>query len=152
AGPMQPPDADVLEMVAACRQHRDGTAFRVHDGSLIHVIALPLTAGTSSSGTLLAGFPLGRDFADRIKAVTKSDIVIVSGSRILASTLDEARTADLSDLTGVSGAFKRRLGDEDYVGRVQPLGSEGAADEPVALVLRSRTDRLRFLAGLRLEL
>src|SRR4051794_13694587 len=25
AGPMQPADADVLEMVAACRQHRDGT-------------------------------------------------------------------------------------------------------------------------------
>jgi signal transduction histidine kinase len=152
SGRIRPDDAAIAAMLAACRRRPDGTAFQPYAGSLIHAIALPLEAGASSSGTLLAGFMLGRDFADRIKAVTKSDIALVFGSQIVASTLDEPRTSALASGPAPAGVFVRDLGDEVFVGRVQPLGAEGAPDDPVALVLRSRTERLRFLETLRWQL
>ena len=45
-----------------------------------------------------------------------------------------------------SGIFTRRLGGEEFIGRAQPLG---AAGDPRALVLQSRTEHLRFLTALR---
>ena len=64
----------------------------------------------------------------------------MTGSRILFSTLDAARTADLQGAVGARGVFERRLGGEEYIGRVQPLGvADDAGDEAVAIVLRSRT-------------
>ena len=48
--------------------------------------------------------------------------------------------------------FTSRLGGEDYIGRVQPLGAGGAPGEPVALVLRSRTEHLQFLPTLRWQI
>jgi len=152
AGRVRLDDAAIAAMVAACRRRPDGIAFQPYAGSLIHAIALPLEAGASSSGTLLAGFTLDREFADRIKVVTKSDIALAAGSTILASTLDERRTAELAALPAPAAAFVRQLGDEIYVGRVQPLGAEGGPEDPVAFVLRSRTERLRFLAALRWQL
>jgi two-component system sensor histidine kinase HydH len=78
--------------------------------------------------------------------VTNSDIALVAGSTVVASTLDPARTADLPVTGGDSGIFTRRLGDEEFIGRMQPLGDAG---DPRALVLQSRTEHLRFLAALR---
>jgi signal transduction histidine kinase len=154
AGPLRPDDAAIGEMLAACRRGAGGAAFRPYAGALIHAIAVPLAAGPSSTGTLLAGFTLGREFASRIKAVTNSDIALASGAEIIASTLDARGAADLAAAgpPARSGAFVRHLGDEDYVGRVQRLGPDAALDEPVALVLRSRTERLRFLPALRWQL
>ena len=65
----------------------------------------------------------------RIKTLTNSDLVIVAGGRIVASTLDSGRVAGLENVASSGGTFERRLGDEDYIGRAQPLGS---ASDPVA--------------------
>ena len=48
--------------------------------------------------------------------------------------------------------FSLFVGSEEFIGRVQPLGRSEDADEPIALVLRSRTERLRFLPALRWQI
>jgi signal transduction histidine kinase len=48
--------------------------------------------------------------------------------------------------------FERLLGDEDYVGLVQPIGGKASPGEPLAIVLRSRTEHLRFLPALRWQI
>ena len=53
---------------------------------------------------------------------------------------------------GSRASSRRWLGDQEYVGRVQPLGATGEADEPVAIVLRSRTEHLSFLPPLRWQI
>ncbi len=108
----------------------------------------PWRSRSIHSGTLIVGFGLDREFVSGIKAVTDSDIAIVADGRIVASTLDADRTAGLLQPTSPTGEFDRQLGGERYIGKVQPLGTTSGPQEPVALVLRSRTQRLAFLTAL----
>jgi signal transduction histidine kinase len=122
-------------------------------GGVLKIAAIPLSTepGPESLGTLVVGFRLDQ-LAQRIKDLTDSDIALVAGSRIVTSTLDPARTTALAGAIGQHGVFVRPLGDEEYIGRVQSLGSADAPDELVALVLRSRTERLRFLRQFYVEI
>lgn len=117
---------------------------------VLRVAAIPLILkpGPERLGTLVVGFRLDQAVA-RIRDLTKSDIAVATGSRILFSTLDPSRTADLQGALGAHGIFERRLSGEEYIGRVQPLGVTGdAGDEAVAIVLRSRTAHQQFLGQL----
>jgi signal transduction histidine kinase len=147
-GRVQPETAALTQILAACRTSRDGTTFWPYAGGVLHAVAIPLEPGPTPLGTLLVGFSLDRSAAERFKAATNSDIAFVMGPRIVAATLDEARLAGLADVASQPGIFERWLGDQEYIGRVQPLGLAGDADEPVALVLRSRTEHLSFLPPL----
>ena len=135
---------EIAELVAACRKSSDSTSFREVPGGLVHAVAFAL----DPIRMLIIGFGLDREFVAGIKAVTDSDIAIVAEGRIVASTLDADKTNALRTPTIPTGEFERRLGAEDYIGRVQSLGSIAGPQEPVALVLRSRTQRLGFLPAL----
>src|SRR5690606_6042457 len=108
----------------------------------LHVVAIPLEA---ELGTLVAGVSLDRDAALAIKAITNSEIAFVTGSTIVATSLDPDRAAPLVDEARRTDVFTVPLGNEDYIGRVQPLGAPRDDQGPVALVLRSRTEHLQFL-------
>jgi signal transduction histidine kinase len=144
-------DATIAAIVADCRASKDGTVFRVVPGGALRTVAIPIEPPTPL-GTLVVGFSLDRPFAERIKSVTTSDIAIVAHGQIVASTLDASRTAALAGAVQQSGIFQRRLDGEDFIGRVEPLGSGEGPDEPVALVLRSQTDQQRFLQQLRWQI
>ena len=148
AGRIRPDAGDIADIAAACRKSADGSSFRVVPGGVLHAVAFPL----DPIRTLIVGFSLDREFAAAIKAVTDSDIVLVADGRIVASTLDADRTAGLLTPPAPTGEFDRLLGSERYIGKVQPLGPAGGPQEPVALVLRSRTQRLSFLPGLHLQI
>jgi signal transduction histidine kinase len=147
AGRVQPDEPDISAIVAACRRSADGTTFWPYSTGVLHAVAIPMEPGPAPLGTLVVGFSLDQDTAQRFKTVTKSEIVFAVGDRTIASTLDSERTAELAGLTGHTDVFTRWLGPEQYIGRVQPLGHTGR-DDPVALVLRSRTARLEFLRPL----
>jgi signal transduction histidine kinase len=147
-GRIQPEIADIGEIAAACRKSSDGTSFRVVPGRVIHAVAFPL----DPLRTLIIGFGLDRQFVDGIKAVTDSDIAIVADGKIVASTLDGEKTASLMASGSPTGEFERQIGNEQYIGRAQPLGPTGGPQEPVALVLRSRSQRLAFLSALHLQI
>ncbi len=144
AGPIRPDAEALARIIQDGRQRSDGSSFQLVDGGLIHAVALPLESGTV--GTLVVGYSFGDVFARQIKAVTNSDIAVVAGSTVVASTLDPALTSALPAAVGDSGIFTRQLGGEEFIGRMQPLGD---ASDPRALVLQSRTEHLRFLSALR---
>lgn len=152
AGRIRPEEATVGQIFAACRTSRDGTTFWTFSAGVLHAVAIPMEEGPTPLGTLLVGFSLDRNAAERFKAGTNSDIAFAVGTRIVASTFDGDQAADLASAATQAGIFEKWLGDEEYIGRVQPLGASGEADEPVAIVLRSRTEHLRFLPPLRWQI
>jgi signal transduction histidine kinase len=146
AGRVQAPGPHIDRIVRACRDSRDGTSFWPFAGGVLHVVAIPMEAGLA---TLLVGSSLDAQLAARIHAVTNSEIAFVADSRIVATSLEPARATALGGMVDRSEAFTVRLGDEDYVGLVQPLSSADGVKGPAALVLRSRTEHMRFLPTLR---
>ena len=140
---------DVGRLLAACRAAADGTTFWAYPGGVLHAVAIPTTPAPLV--TLLVGFSLDQRAAERFKAMTNSEIVLAGGDRIIASTLAADRTAALAPLVGRLDRFRGWLGPEEYIGRAQALGP-GSADEPRAIVLRSRTQHLQFLPPLRWQI
>ena len=138
--------SDIDAIVTACRASRDGTTFWPFPGGVLHVAAIPMDAGLT---TLVVGSSLDEQMANRIRAVTNSEIAFVAASRVVASSLDASRAEALAGVAARTEPFTIRLGDQEYVGRVQPLAVESQPNAPVALVLRSRTEHMRFLPTLR---
>jgi signal transduction histidine kinase len=149
AGRIRLDDDALAALLAACRENPDGTTFRPSPYGLLHVVAIPLEA---ELGTLVAGVSLDRDAALAIKAITNSEIAFVTGSAIVATSLDPDRAAPLVGEARRTDVFTVPLGDEDYIGRVQPLDARRDTLGPVALVLRSRTEHLQFLSSLRWQI
>jgi signal transduction histidine kinase len=149
AGGIELPAATVAAVLTACRARADRTVFWPLAGSILHLVAIPLEAGTD---TLLAGTKLDREAADAIKAATQADIVFLSGTSVVAGTLDLGPAPRLEPVPGQAGVFLVPAGHEQYIGRLQPRGAGGRADDPRALVLRSRSELTRFLRRLRWQL
>jgi signal transduction histidine kinase len=145
-GPASPGDDAISRMLQAHSVSKESAWFWSFDGGLLRVAAIPLTIlpGPERLGTLVVGFRLDK-MTERIKELTNTDLVIFDSSGIVGSTIDPARLAGLSKASLPSGVFDQQLGGEDYIARVQPLGSR---EDPVVLVLRSRTERLQFLRQL----
>jgi signal transduction histidine kinase len=149
-GKVVPPEPTLDVMLQTHLGGRENTWFSSQAGGVLKLAAIPMSIqpGPEWVGTLVVGFRLDQ-MAQRIKDLTRSDIVIVAGSQIATSTLAATRTVGLTDFARETGVFNRRLGGDEYIGRVQPLGSSG---EPVALVLRSRTEQTEFLRRLHSEI
>jgi signal transduction histidine kinase len=145
AGGISLDDAAVRGILAGCRAAKDATCFWPFAGGLLHVAAIPMDAGLR---TLIVGASLDRDAAVAIKRVTNSEIAFVSGSRLVATSLDRAPADGLVAAAARGEVFTVVLDGEEYIGRVQALDRDGEPDAPIALVLRSRTEHLRFLPRL----
>jgi signal transduction histidine kinase len=152
AGDVQPDERAIAEIVMACRNSPDSATFWPYAGGVLHAAALVLEPGPAPIGTLVIGFTLDQDAARRFKTLTNSEIAFALGPTIVASTLDPERTAEIDGFANQTGVFRSRIGGEDYDGQIQPLGTAGGRGEPVALVLRSRTEHLKFLPTLRWQI
>lgn len=142
--------ASTLEAVLAdCRSSSDRTCFHDHPGGILHVTTIGIEPGL---GTLVVGASLDRQFTRRITQATRSEVAFVAGERIVAWSLPTEPTAGFQLPSTGQGTFTLRIGAEEFVGRVEPLGGAGRVGSPAAVVLRSRTERLRFLATLRWQL
>jgi len=137
----------IANLVTACRARHDGTSFWPFEGGLLHAAMFPMEAGLT---TLLVGVSLDRQAALRIKEATHSEIAFVSGSRLVASTFEPDLAGAISAVASQTGVFLTPVGQEIYIARSQPLSADPAG--PVALVLRSRTEHLRFLPALRWQI
>ena len=148
AGRITPPVIDLDRMLAEHPAADNATWFWPYGEGVLQIAAIPMVIDPAPGrvGTLFVGFSLDRAAAERFKSLTQSHIVLVMGDRIVASTLDADRTALLTNVGSLRGEFDRWLMDEDFVGLAEPLGANALdPDAPVALVLRSRTEHLRFL-------
>jgi len=132
-----------------------------HPAGVIQVASVPSFVGPELVGTVSVGFSLDEEAAARFKALTNSEIAFAVGDEVQASTLPAQFNRQLARLAGAPSVSRITLGDSDYVvvRRKLPLtsvaadagaGADADADAeeveiPTALILRSRTERLRFL-------
>ena len=145
----------------AIRQAMDGheAVSLWHDaGTVIQVVSVPSILD-QVLGTVSAGFSLDEEAAERFKALTNSEIAFAVGNRIHASTLPAEFNALLAPLAGADDMRTVKLGDNEYVviSRGLPLQAGGntpalGGPHPTALILRSRTERLRFLNAVHRDL
>ena len=126
-----------------------------HHGGVIQVATVPSFLNSELMGTVSVGSSLDEDAAARFKLLTNSEVAFELGGEIQASTLPAQFNGELARAAGSAGVSSIHLGDSEYVfvSRKLPLtpsaatvtGPGGSTAVPVALILRSRTDRLRFL-------
>jgi len=126
---------------------------------ILHLVTVPIIIGISHPdilGTLSVGFLLDDAFAKQLKQITGSEIAFGMDGQILASTLPaEARPVLSALLGGWNGNSNVTFRDEEYVALPLPLAqgnATGLSKGPVALILRSRTEQLRFLHTIHTEL
>jgi signal transduction histidine kinase len=149
--PREPVDPAV---VARALQGEEVTTFRTAARGVLQVITVPIVVGPvprETLGALSLGFALDDGLAQQFKAVTDSEVAFAFGGRVRASTLPEVDDVPLSGLLGGAGVGSVTLDGNEYLSmsrRLPPQSGEG----PVALILRSRTDRLALLGSFRTAL
>lgn len=146
--------ADLLVVVnpQGAELARTGTAATT---GILEVVSAPIairSAGTEFLGTLTVGFSLDARAAARFKALTNSEIAFGRDGTIRVATLPAASWPVLAALLETTGITRSvRIDDTDFIAATRILrrhqsGAASGAEAPVAIVLRSRTERLQFLS------
>ena len=104
-------------------------------------------------GTLILGVSLDYAQASRFKTQTHSEIAFGVNGAIKAATLPQSTWPALAPLLGTPGVRSTiRLNGEDYLALSNPLGPAGPRGQPMGIVLRSQTERQKFLSQLHTQL
>jgi signal transduction histidine kinase len=104
-------------------------------------------------GTLILGESLNYAKASNFKTQTNSEIAFGVNGVIKVATLPESTWPALAPLLGNPGVRSSiTLNDEDYLALANPLGPAGPRGQPIVVVLRSQTERQRFLSALHTQL
>lgn len=133
---------------------RAAPAFWLHPRGVMEVVSVPVTLGLERPevlGVLSVGYLLDDRRAAQFKALTGADIAFAMGGSARASTLPGPRDA-LTTLLAATGPTRLVIGSEEYVALTQPLGPGTAAADPAAIILRSRSERLRSLGAIQAAL
>jgi signal transduction histidine kinase len=129
-------------------------AFWSHPRGVMEVVSVPVTLGLERPevlGVLSIGYLLDDRRAAQFKSLTGADIAFAMGGAARASTLPGPPEA-LTPLLDAAGPTRIVIGSEEYVALTQPLGPGTAANAPAAIVLRSRSERLRSLGAIQAAL
>jgi signal transduction histidine kinase len=71
---------------------------------------------------------------------------------VRASTLGPESAEALQPLLAATGATRITIDDEEYVALAQPFGPNRGPNEPAAIILRSRSERMRSLSAIQAAL
>lgn len=155
-------DPDAADAIGRATQGREALSLWSRGGGVVQVASVPSFLGPELMGTVSVGSSLDQEAARRFRALTQSEVAFAFEHQIQASTLPDRFNDTLArlSLTGPGVVGTVTLGDSEYVfvNRPLPLTSAAirtpavAAAVPTALILRSRTDRLRFLRAVHREL
>jgi signal transduction histidine kinase len=148
------------EPIERAREGKETVSLWPHAGGVIQVVTVPSILGPELVGTVSVGFSLDEQTAGTFKRLTNSEIAFAIDGRVEASTLPAQYNAQLGALVGGRGIRIIDLDDVQYVAvsRALPLQTAGSDTPAVsgphatALILRSRTERLRFLNAVHREL
>jgi signal transduction histidine kinase len=99
-------------------------------------------------GRLTVGLFLDDFLAAELKSLTGGEVAFGAQGRILASTLSPNAHAALTPALAAPGIRSITIGNEEFLVLARPIAAADASGG-VALILRSRTDRLRFLSAIR---
>ena len=128
-------------------------------GGMLQLVTVPILIGPLQPdilGTLSVGFLLDDALAAQLKLITGSDIAFGMDGQILATTIDSEHRPALGALARIEGSTNVTLGSDEYVALPLTLSSGDRTEDhgagPVALILRSRTEHLKFLRTIHTEL
>jgi signal transduction histidine kinase len=147
---------------------RETAMFWPQPEGILQVVTVPISIGLDQPeilGTLSVGFLLNQRLARQFKELTDSEIAFAVDGRIRASTLPADYQQRLEMLLQAPDSRAVSLGSDQYVALVRPMapvggpagagrgsllqfGTFGGREAPVTLILRSRTERLRFLRAI----
>jgi signal transduction histidine kinase len=119
---------------------------------ILQLITVPITIGLNPPeilGTLSLGLMLDDAIAAQLKQITGSDIAFGMNGRVLAGTLPPESHGVLGEQLHTAGVSRVAVGRQEFLALPLSLTSAAAVDGPVALILRSRTEQLRFLDTIR---
>jgi signal transduction histidine kinase len=130
------------------------SAFLPHRRGLLQVVSAPIFLEgpvPDILGRLTVGVLLDNRLAAEFKKLTGSEIAFAARGNILASTLPTSSRSLLTQVIASPSLASVLLDNEEYLVLVRPLQVAGVPERevPVALVLRSRTERLQFLDTIR---
>ncbi|PYQ16933.1 MAG: hypothetical protein DMF80_02815 [Acidobacteria bacterium] len=142
--------------VQAALLGRETTTFRAQRDGVLEVVTVPISMERPGPpevlGALSLGFVLNDALAAQFKRVAGGEVAFTADGQVRASSLPRDDDAALAGVLGHTGISTVRLGENEYVARPRSLTAGGAPGSPVAIVLRSRTERLLFLRTLRTAL
>ena len=160
---MTPADPATADAIHRATLGHEVVSLWPHSVGVVQVVTVPSLIGSELFGTVSLGFSLDAETAARFKALTNSEIAFAVGGRVQASTLPSRFNDALTSVVQRPGIQQLALDDIDYeaISRSLPLAlsSDATSSEqvlqttaPMAIILRSRTDRLRFLNAVHREL
>jgi signal transduction histidine kinase len=130
-------------------------AFWIHPAGVLEVVSVPITLGLDRPeilGTLSIGYLLDDQRAAQFKALTGADIAFAMDGSVRASTLGPQSAEALKPLLAGTGAMRITIGNEEYVAIAQPFGPNRGPNEPAAIIMRSRSERMRSLSAIQAAL
>lgn len=141
--------------VALASSGKSTPAFWTHPSGVLEVVSVPITIGLDRPdilGVLSVGYLLDDRRAAQFKSLTGADIAFAMDGSVRASTLGPGSAQALAPLLSGGRAQSISIGSEEYVAMAQPLGPNAGPREPTAIILRSRSQRMRTLASIQAAL
>jgi signal transduction histidine kinase len=144
-------------MPAAVREAllgHESVGFLAMPDGILEVVTVPVILGLDPPevlGTLSLAERLDDRRAASLRTLAGSELAFAMDGRVRASTLGRQHAAVLAGLLPGNEVASVTLEGNEYVALHRPLSAAGP-EGPVALILRSRTDRLAFLRTFRTAL
>jgi signal transduction histidine kinase len=141
-----------LPSVRASLRGVGGVTFWSQASGILQVLSVPIFVGRDPvdiSGSFSLGIVMDADRAAEFKALTGSDIAFGLDGRIRAATMPAALWPTIERVRQRDGVATVASDGDQYLALAQPLTAARAAADadagPFVVVLRSRTEQLRFL-------
>jgi signal transduction histidine kinase len=131
---------------------RPAPAFWLHPAGVLEVVSVPVPLGPELLGVLSIGTLLDDRRAAQFKALSGADIAFAIGGAVRSSTLGTASYGALAPLVATTGRARIVIGSEEYVAVTQPLAAENGSAAATAIIMRSRSERLRTLGAIQATL
>jgi signal transduction histidine kinase len=131
---------------------RPAPAFWLHPAGVLEVVSVPVPLGPELLGVLSIGTLLDDRRAAQFKALSGADIAFAIGGAVRSSTLGSASYGALAPLVATTGRARIVIGSEEYVAVTQPLAAENGSAAATAIIMRSRSERLRTLGAIQATL
>jgi signal transduction histidine kinase len=119
---------------------------------ILQVVTAPIAIGLTQPqilGSVSVGFLLNEALASQLKAITGSDVAFGMGGHVLTTTLPREHDEILNRSLRSTSVSTVVLDRDEYIVLPQQLagstGGGGDSPQPMALILRSRTEQLRSL-------
>ena len=147
-------DAATIAAAAPPESDEEVTIFAPHERGVLQLVSVPIMLDGDVPeilGRLTVGLFLDDRLAAELKSLTGGEVAFGAQGHILASTLPPEARAALTPAMGTPDIESTTIGGEEFLVLARPMEPTDPHGG-VALILRSRTDRLQFLSTIRTRL